>query len=75
MSKRLYLMLDKSSGEIRDARGHTYTADQARELWAAGRLWNYNTAFMRLIGDHFDLTATMAYYARVRAAVHQASLN
>ena len=73
--KPTYLLLDKATGEIRDARGNVYTVDQARELWANGRLWNYNTAFMRLIGDHFDLKVTMAYYARVRAAVHQAAMN
>lgn len=73
--KPLYLMLNIQSGEIRDAHGNTYTVDAARDLWANGRLWNYNVAFMRLIGDHFDLAKTMAHYARVRAAVHQAAKN
>ena len=66
MTKRkrleLYWEVTNPSLRILDMNGKEYTPDQARELYRAGKLTDFNLAFQRLVNHDFDVKAARASY-------------
>lgn len=52
-----------SDYSIQDEKGKKYTPTQAKGLYEAGKVTNYNMAFWRLVQKGFDVQAVKDHFA------------
>ena len=58
------LYLNSSSDySIQDEKGKHYTPDEAKALYEAGKVGNFNLAFQRLVINDFNVQAVKDHYA------------
>ncbi len=64
----MYLYLNCASDfSIVDEDGKVYTPEQARALWEAGAVRNFNLGFARLVARDFDIEAVRQFFASTHA--------